>query len=253
MFHRNDPELMDAMHNDMPTIQNPDIILARKQTIVASQKGEHLDPTQAPLQPFHWSIIDLTVEDKCYKKKIDPPPVSYSTPLSLYIPVAKDVRKPLDTRPIPDPGESAPSVEDLDDELDGEEEEPEDNKIPQRAGRAYDRAKKYGEDGEDGEEEGKESKESEEGEESEEDREGSVHEGNTKATSKSPTADILGSSKLFSRYPQRTAFLYNEYGGVRTVRTEATSVGKGRHSFKEIKTYDRSRHDADCPKCASCF
>jgi hypothetical protein len=99
------------------------------------------------LQPFDWPmicIIDRTVADKCYKKKIDPAPASYSTSLSLYIPVAKNVRKP---RPIPDHEESTPSVEESqDDELDAEEEneEPGDDEIVQLAGREDDKA---GEDG----------------------------------------------------------------------------------------------------------
>lgn len=213
IFHRNDPRIMNARHGGMPTIRKPDVVLARKRAIAASQNGGPILPTRAPFQPFDWSMIDLTEELKCYKKKIDLPPASYSSSLSLYIPVIKDIRKPLKTRPIPDPGESTPSVEDLDDEVDAEEEneEPEDDEIVRWAGREDDEAGKDGEDGEgQPSEQSEEGEEGEEDEESEEDEEGSVHEGNTRATSKSLTADISGRSKLFSRHPQRTAFLYNK-------------------------------------------
>ena len=184
MFHRNDPKIMNAVHSGMPTTRKPDVILARRQAIAASQKGGQLEPTRAPLLPFDWHMIDSPMEEKCYKKKIDPPPASYSTSLLLYIPAAKDVTKPLNTRPMPDPGESMPFVEHVDDELDVEEEseEPEDDGIMQFAGREDDEA------GEDGESQRRE--QSGEGKESE-DGEGSVQEGNTRATSISLIADIL--------------------------------------------------------------
>ncbi|KIJ92222.1 hypothetical protein K443DRAFT_13768 [Laccaria amethystina LaAM-08-1] len=191
----------------MPTIRKPDVILARKQAISASQNGGHLDPTRAPLQPFDWPIIDRTVADKCYKKKIDPAPASYSTSLSLYIPVAKNVRKP---RPIPDHEESTPSVEESqDDELDaeGENEEPGDDEIVQLAGREDDEA---GEDGEDGEGQRREQTW----------EDGEDKEGKDKAALKK-------------------VFLHDKYRKIRTVRTETALVGGGGHPSEEIKTHER--------------
>ena len=223
-FHRNDPQLM-----------NPDVILARKQAIVSSQNGGHLDLTRAPFQPFDWSIIDLTVKSKCYKKKMDPPPASYSTSLSLYVPVVKDVTKPLKTNLIPEPGESRPSVEYLAEELDVQEENEgleEAEKFVELGGREDDGV----EEDEEGEEEGKEG----------------VSEGdgglkiNTTATCKSLTADVLHKY----RHPQRRAF---HCGRIHIFKTETALVGDGRHSFNEIKTYDRNVHHADCTKCAPCF
>ena len=228
MFHRNDPELM-----------NPDVILARKQAIVSSQNGGHLDPTRAPFQPFDWSIIDLTVKSKCYKKTMDPPPACYSASLSLYVPVVKDVRKPLKTNPIPDPGESRPLVKCLDEELDVQEENEgleEDEEVVELGSREDDEVK----EGEEGEEESKEGVGEEDG----------GLKGNTTATCKSLTADVLNISQKKFRYPQLRAFTY---GRIRILKTETALVGDGRHSFKEIKTYDTNGHHADCTKCAPCF
>ena len=214
---------------------NPDVILARKQAIVSSQNGGHLDPTRAPFQPFDWSIIDLTVKSKCYKKKMDPPPACYSTSLSLYIPVVKDVRKLLKTGPIQDPGESRPSVEYLDEELDAHEENEgleEDEEVVELGGREDD-----------------EVKEGDEGKEGVGEEDGGLK-GNTTAICKSLTADVLHISQKRFRHPQCRAF---PYGRIRILKTETALVGDGRHFFKEIKTYDTNGHHADCTKCAPCF
>ena len=122
---------------------------------------------------------------------MDPPPACYSTSLSLYIPVVKDVRKLLKTGPIQDPGESRPSVEYLDEELDAHEENEgleEDEEVVELGGREDD-----------------EVKEGDEGKEGVGEEDGGLK-GNTTAICKSLTADVLHISQKRFRHPQRRAF-----------------------------------------------